>query len=74
MQQLSAERKNELMMKVGALRGTDVYLNDHLSAHNSKLFRQARQLKRKNKIYSSLSQHCCVYRKIRESGQRIERL
>ena len=71
-QLLSAESKNKLMMKRGVLRGTDVYLNDHLSAHNSELFHQVRQLKCENKVYSTWTQHCCVFMKIRESGQRIK--
>ena len=44
-QLLSAEKKATLMNKRGSLRCTSVYLNDHLSAFNSELFRQARQLK-----------------------------
>ena len=36
-QLLAAEKKNELMIKSGALRGAYVYL-DHLSSNNSELF------------------------------------
>ena len=67
-----AERKNEFVMKWGALRGTYVYLNDHLSSHNSELVHQARQLKCESKIYSTWTQHCCICMKIHKSGQRIE--
>ena len=40
------EKKAELMAKRRVLKGTDIYINDHLSSYNSELFRHVRQLKR----------------------------
>ena len=52
-QLLSAEKKATLMNKRSSLRGTSIYLNDHMSASNSELFHQARQLKRDWKIHAA---------------------
>ena len=65
------EKKAELMSKSRPLRGTNIYLNDHLSMHNSELFSQARKFKRENTMVSAWTQHCCVYIKINEGGQRL---
>ena len=48
-QMMSNDRKTELMQRRGQLRGTNIYLNDHLSPKNSELFREARRLKREKK-------------------------
>ena len=68
----SADRKTELIMKRGALKGTDIYLNDHLSTHSGEFFRQARQVKRDKKMHSAWTQNCCVLVEIREDGQRLK--
>jgi len=69
---LSAEKKAEVMSRRLQLKGTDIYINEHLSRHNRELFRQARQLKREKKIVSAWSEHCCVYVKIHEGGRRVK--
>ena len=51
-QLLSPDKKSALMRKRAMLRGSKVYLNDHLSQTNSELFREARRLKKDNKIFS----------------------
>ena len=53
--QLFSAEKATLMSKRGSLRGTSIYSNDHLSAFNSELFLQARQLKRDGKIHAAWS-------------------
>ena len=60
------------MMKRSALRGTDIYINDHLPTFNSELFRQARQLKRDKKIVSTLLKTAASYAKIREGGEKVK--
>ena len=50
-QMMSSDRKTELMQRRGQLRGTNIYLNDHLSPNNSELFREARRLKREKKVF-----------------------
>ena len=52
-QLLSAEKKATLMNKRGSLRCTSIYLNDHMSASNSEMFHQTRQLKRDWKIHAA---------------------
>ena len=46
------------MNKRGSLRGTSIYLNDHMSAFNSEMFHQARQSKRDWKIYAAWTMNC----------------
>ena len=43
-QLLSPDKKSALMRKRAMLRGSKVYINDHLSQTNSELFREARRL------------------------------
>ena len=72
MQLLSAEKKATLMSLQGSLRGTSIYLNDHLSPFNTELFRQARQLKRDVKIHMAWTMNCCVLIRRREVDIKIQ--
>ena len=62
---LSADKKTEIMMKRRLLRGTDIYLNDHLSALNAEMFREARRLKREGKVDQAWTMNCSVFVKRR---------
>ena len=67
-QLLSPDKKSALMRKCALLRGSKVYLNDHLSHTNSELFREARRLTKDNKIVWTLN--CKVFIKS-EHAQRL---
>ena len=65
------DKKSALMRKRTMLRGSQVYLNDHLSQTNSELFREARRLKKDNKIFSVWTLNCKVFIKKTEHAQRL---
>ena len=50
---LSTDKKTELMRKWKMLKGSNVFLNDHLTQKNNELFTEARRLKKESKIYST---------------------
>lgn len=58
------KRKNELMKQGRNLRGTDVYLNDHLTKKNSEIAGKARHLKRNKKIQGTWVRNCRVFIKL----------
>lgn len=53
--------KINLLKQGKKLRGTDVYVNEHLTRKNSELFRIARLLKRKKMIKFTYTRNCKVF-------------
>ena len=70
-QLFSVDKKAEIMMKWQALRGTDVYMNDHLSYLNTELFKEVRQMKCGRKIMSTWTQNSCVFMKVQECRNKV---
>ena len=70
-QLLSPDKKNALMRKHAMLRGSKVYVNDHLSQTNSDLFREARRLKKDNNIFSAWIMNCKIFIKKSEHVPRL---
>ncbi len=56
--------KNELLRQGKKLRGTDVYLNEHLTKKNADIARQARALRKQNKIQATWTRNCKVWIKL----------
>ena len=52
-EQYSSDRSTELMQKRGQLKGTNIFMNGHMSPKNSELFREARRLKREKKVFGA---------------------
>lgn len=61
-----ANRKNKVaLMKQGKkLKGTNVYLNDHLTKRNADIAKKARLLRKQNKIQNTWVMNCKVYIKL----------
>ena len=70
-QLLSPDKKNALMRKHAMLRGSKVYVNDHLSQTNSDLFREARRLKKDNNVFSAWIMNCKIFIKKSEHAPRL---
>lgn len=58
---INRKSKLSLMKQWKLLRGSDVYLNDHLTKANSDLAMKARQLRRDSKIKNTWTRDCNVY-------------
>ena len=59
-------RKNKVaLMKQGKnLKGTNVYLNEHLTKRNADIARKARFMRKENKIQATWTAHCKVFIKL----------
>lgn len=57
--------KTELLRQGRKLRGSDVYLNEHLTKKNANIARQARILKKQNKIQATWTRNCKVWIKFK---------
>lgn len=60
-QQVKVKSKTSLLKQGKVLKGTNVYLNEHLTKTNAELARRARQLRRENKIKGMWTRNCKVY-------------
>lgn len=61
--------KTELLRQGRKLRGSDVYLNEHLTKKNADIARQARILKKQNKIQATWTRNCKVWIKLNGSPE-----
>ena len=68
---LSTDKKTELMRKRKMLKGSNVYLNDHLTQKNNELFAEARRLKKESNIYSTWTMNCNIYVKKTEQASKM---
>lgn len=57
---VNRKSKVELLKQGRKLRGSDVYLNEHLTKLNAEIAREARKLKRNNKIKGTWTRNCRV--------------
>ncbi|KAI2645669.1 Orotate phosphoribosyltransferase [Labeo rohita] len=58
------KHKTELLKQGRRLKGTDVYLNEHLTKKNADIARQARLLRRQKKIQSTWTTNCKIFIKL----------
>lgn len=56
--------KMDLLSQGRKLRGTNVYLNEHLTKKNADIARQARILKKQNKLQATWTRNCKVWIKL----------
>lgn len=56
--------KSELLRQGKKLRGTDVYINEHLTKRNADIARRARMLRKQNKIQATWTRNCKVWIKL----------
>lgn len=56
--------KTALLKQGRKLRGTDVFINEHLSRQNADIARKARQLKKQKKIQSTWTANCKIFIKL----------
>ena len=61
--------KTELLRQGRKLRGSDVYLNKHLTKKNADIARQARILRTQNKIQATWTRKCKVWIKLNGSPE-----
>lgn len=61
---VSRKHKNALLKQGRNLKGTNVYINDHLTKKNADIAREARILKKQNKIQSTWTFNCRVFIKL----------
>ena len=71
---VSRKTKNRILSQGKNLRGSDVYINEHLSAKNAAISREARKLKRNRKIESTWTRNCAVYVKIKGNDTSSEKI
>lgn len=69
---LTTEKRTEVMQNRKSLKGTNVYLNDHLSRLNNELFHHARTLRRDKKIHSTWTTNSIIYVKKTETSSPIQ--
>lgn len=69
-----ATRKQKIaLLKQGRnLKGTNVYINEHLTKKNSDIARQARQLRKENKIQATWTSNCRVFIKLNGSPEQAK--
>lgn len=63
------KNKNALLRQGKKLRGTDVYVNEHLTKKNADIARKARFLRKQRKIQSTWTTNCKVFIKLNGSPE-----
>ena len=58
---ISRKSKINILKNGRKLKGTNVYVNEHLSRKNANISALARQLKRRNRIHSTFTRNCKVF-------------
>ncbi|CAL8252030.1 unnamed protein product [Merluccius merluccius] len=66
---VNRKTKVELLRQGRKLRGTNVYLNDHLTKRNADIAREARILKKQSKIQGTWTRNCKVWIKTNGSPE-----
>lgn len=61
---VNRKKKNALLKQGRCLKGTNVYINEHLTKKNADIARQARLLRKQNKIQGTWSSNCRVFIKL----------
>ncbi|KAF7652247.1 hypothetical protein LDENG_00099440, partial [Lucifuga dentata] len=58
---ISRKQKTDLITQGKKLKGTNVYLNEHLTRKNAEIAREARILKKQTKIQATWTWNCRVW-------------
>ncbi|KAL7382808.1 hypothetical protein ABVT39_027930 [Epinephelus coioides] len=69
MRLVNRKQKTALLKQGKKLKGTKVYLNEHLTKKNSDIARQARILQKENRIQSTWTSNCKVFIKLNGSPE-----
>ncbi|KAM3613048.1 uncharacterized protein V6R79_019378 [Siganus canaliculatus] len=69
MRLVNRKHKSALLKQSRKLKGTNVYINEHLTKQNADLARKARYLKKQRKIQSTWTANCKVYIKMNGSPE-----
>lgn len=63
------KHKTELLKQGRKLKGSDVYLNEHLTKKNADIARKARLLRKQGKIQNTWTQNCKIFIKLKGSPE-----
>lgn len=66
---VNRKHKTELLKQGKKLKGTDVYMNDHLTKRNADIAKKARELRREKKIQQTWTWNCKVFIKLNGSPE-----
>lgn len=69
---VNRKQKKELLMQGRKLKGTDVYINEHLIKKNADIARQARLLRKQKKIQATWISNCKVFIKLNGSPEQAK--
>ena len=61
---VNRKHKNALLKQGRKLKGTNVYMNEHLTKHNADIARKARYLRKTGKIQSTWTTNCKIFIKL----------
>lgn len=61
---ISRKKKTSLLKQGRKLKGTDVYINEHLTKRNAEIAKKARQLKKQGKIQQTWVSNCKIFIKL----------
>ena len=64
--------KTSVMRQGKRLKGTNVFVNEHLTSKNSKLAATARQLRKERKILNTWTRNCKVFVKLLGTGDQVK--
>ena len=53
------------------LKGSDIFLNDHLTQKNNELFAESRRLKKEGNIFGTWTKNCNVFVKKHEHATKV---
>ena len=68
------KHKNELMKQGRKLKGTQVYLNEHLTKQNAAIAREARILRKERKIKETWTRNCKIYISLNGASPEAEKV
>ena len=68
---LSTDKKTEIMRKREMLKGSAVFLNDHLTQKNNELFAETRRLKKERKIVGTWTMNGNIFVKKTKQTNRV---
>ena len=66
---VNRKHKTALLRQGRTLKGTNVFLNEHLSKHNADIARMARNLKKQRKIQNAWTANCKIFIKLNGSPE-----
>ena len=66
--------KNKILKEARQLKGTNVYINEHLTKKKMTIAATARRLRKEKKILNTWSRNCKIFVKINQNGQLTTRV